>query len=100
MTLNGQDVVITIEKEKDYRTLSMNRLYWLFLNTIENETGTSANEIHEIAKRKFLPPRFVKFKDEEIKLPATTTKLSKIDFSNYLTKISDWVDIPIPQLEV
>jgi hypothetical protein len=87
---------IEIDKFKITRNNSQNNLYWKYLSLIEAETGNEANIIHEIAKRKFLPPRFVEFAGEEIKLPATTTKLSKADFGTYLDKIVAWTGIEIP----
>ena len=94
--LDGQRVRITVDKEKDIRTLKQNSFYWLYLGLVEEETGTPAEDIHEIAKRKFLRPRFVKFKKEEIKLPASTTNLDKLDFNKYMDKISEMTGVPIP----
>jgi len=93
------DVVVDIGKRKANRTTQQNRFYWEYLSIIEKETGEDANTIHEIAKRKFLPPQFVTIKGQEYKLPASTTKLSKQDFGFYLDKICSWTGIEIPKLE-
>ena len=94
--LNGKNVRVVLEDDKNARTLPQNRFYWLYLALCESETGTPAEDIHEIAKRKFLLPRFVKFKDEEIKLPATTTKIDPLEFMQYMDKIAMWTGVPIP----
>ncbi len=85
-----------LEMLKSTRTLSQNRFYWLYLNVIAQETGDDANSLHEYFSRTFLPPRFIKAMGKEIKIPATTTTLSKTDFSEYLDRISGLTNIPIP----
>jgi len=43
-----------------------------------------------------LPPEFKTILGVEIKLPASTTKLDKIAFGEYMDKISAMTNIPIP----
>lgn len=81
------------------RSGQQNRYYWEYLGLIESETGQDANELHEIFKRLFLPPKFVLYKSKEIKLPSTTTTLSKSDFSDYLDKICAESNVPLPDPE-
>lgn len=88
---------ITIEKFAKNRSIRQNNLYWAYLRLIESETGQESNDLHEYFKRKLLPPRFVEIFGEEIKLPATTTKLNSKEFGEYLEKISIITGIPIPQ---
>lgn len=94
--LNDGKYRVIIEKFIKSRSTQQNRLYWAYLRLIEYETGQDSNDIHEVAKRKFLPPRFVEIQGEKIKLPATTTKLNSQEFSEYLNKIESWTGIPIP----
>lgn len=88
---------VVIEKYFSNRSTQQNRFYWNYLRLIEYETGQDANDLHEVCKRKFLPPRFVEINGEEYKLPASTTKLNKAEFGQYLDKIEVWTGIPIPQ---
>lgn len=90
---------ITIELEKHDRSDSQNKYYWLFLGVIERETGENATDLHEFFKRKLLPPVFKKIRGEEIRLPASTTELSKADFGEYLDKIAALTEIPLPDRE-
>ena len=85
-----------IVRELPKRSTQQNSFYWFFLGLIEESTGQDANERHEIFKRLFLPPRFVKYKGKEIKLPSSTTGLNKADFGDYLDKISAETGIAIP----
>jgi len=97
--LAGKEIVLSIEPFVFKRSLRQNSFYWLYLGMIESETGENANDLHEIFKRKFLPPRFITVLGKEYKLPASTTKLDKLDFQNYLDKISALTEIPIPDPE-
>lgn len=85
-----------IEREVPVRTHSQNALYWAYLGFIEHETGNLSDDLHEFAKRKFLPPKWIKINGEEIKIPTSTTDLNKIQFGDYMDKICVWSGVPIP----
>jgi hypothetical protein len=91
--------VYRIEPEVHTRTLPQNKLYRFLLQDIELETGQIADDIHEWAKRKFLEPRIIKVNGEEMKIPGTTTGLNKIQFSEYMDKISSATGVPIRDTE-
>jgi len=94
------DVSVKIEKWKKDRTLDQNSLYWKYLTIIAEEIGEdSVDNLHEIFKRRFLPPQFVKVMGKEYKIPGSTTKLSTKEFTDYLDKIFRETEIPIPNLE-
>ena len=88
-----------LQKIQEKRSLNQNSYYWLYLGVIEVETGNNATDLHEIFKRKFLPPRFVTYKGKEVKLPRSATDLSKLDMGEYLDKISAECDVPLPDRE-
>lgn len=85
-----------IEMMKTTRTLSQNAFYWLYLGVIERETGNSANDLHELFKRILLPPRYINVMGREVKIPSSTSSLSKTDFSEYMEKICAETGVPIP----
>ena len=91
---------VSVEKRKNTRSISQSRYYWLYLEVIENETGNTASDLHEFFKRKFLRPVTKKILGEEIKLPASTTNLTKSDFGDYLDKIAALTLVPIPDREL
>lgn len=95
----GKKFIHEVEEDKPKRTSSQNNLYWKFLTLIEDETGNLADDLHKIAKGKFLAPRQVSVFGSKYTLSATSTKLSKHEFSNYLDKISAWSGVPIPDTE-
>jgi len=92
--MEGKEVKIS--KIDRSRTILQNRFYWEFLNIISRETGDDPNSLHEYLKRKLLPPVFITVRGEEIKIPASTTKLSKIEMGEYIDRISALVEIPVP----
>lgn len=99
MANEGKKLVVEIDLEKGKRTLAQNDFYWLYLGVIERETGNNATDLHELFKRKFLPPIPKKILGIEFKLPASTTNLNKIEFGEYLEKICAITGVPIPDIE-
>lgn len=89
-------VVIEIKLEKAARTLDQNAFYWLYLGQIEKETGNLATDLHELFKRKFLPPIPKTIMGISLRIPSSTKNLSKQEFGEYLDKISAFTEIAIP----
>ena len=68
------------------RNSDQNAKYWVQLSILEQHTGHSKEELHDIFKYKFLS--FDKmFFDSNYKILKSTTKLSKFEFCEYLNKI-------------
>lgn len=93
----GKNVVVEIELEKGKRTLDQNALYWVYLAHIEKETGNDSRDMHELFKRKFLPPIHKELFGIEYKIPSSTKSLNKQEFGEYLDKIAAFTEIPIPE---
>lgn len=87
-TFTPQDVLtVRIEKRKRDRTLEQNSLYWAILSVIAEETGHTENELHEIFKAKYLPPKFVAYNGQEYMLAPSTTGLSTKEMTTYIDRI-------------
>lgn len=85
---DGKKLVLDVNREKSKRSLDQNAYLWgVVYKVIADHTGYSETEVHEVFKRMFLPPRFIKWKGREIKLPNTTTELNKAEFGEYITRI-------------
>ena len=97
--LEGKSLVVEIYQEKNVRSLDQNALYWAYLRIISQETGNTQNDLHELFRRTLLPPQFKKILGRTIKLPASTTTLSKAEMGEYLDRIAAEVNIPIPNTE-
>lgn len=83
------------------RSLSQNRFYWFYLELIvsEGKGKDTAEDLHEFLRRKLLPPKFLTVRGEEIKVPRSTTELSKTEFGEYLEKICALTEVPLPNPE-
>lgn len=81
------------------RSINQNRLYWLYLEEIERETGNSANDLHELFRRTLLTPKFITVLGKEIKIPRSTTELTKTTFAEYMEKICAETGVEIPDAE-
>lgn len=92
----GKTYEIFLRESK--RSLSQNRYYWMYLELITSEGRgkDSAEDLHEFLRRKLLSPKFITVRGEEIKIPRSTTELSKTDFGEYLEKICALTEVPLP----
>ncbi len=97
--LDHEGAIYEIHQRTKKRTLSQNKLYWLFLEHIENETGNNADYLHELFRRTLLPPKFITVLGKEIKIPMSTTELNSYEFRNYMDKISAESCVEIPDTE-
>lgn len=95
---NNEGKTFRIELVENKRSLSQNSFYWFYLNIIERETGNSSSNLHELFKRTLLPPKFIKVMGKELKIPASTTELSKSEMSDYMEKICAETSVPIPDI--
>jgi hypothetical protein len=94
-SLDGE-VEIVVRKPKKKRSSNQNNLYWCYLSVIEQETGDSANDLHEYFKRKHLTPKFITARGQTIRIPRSTTELSTGEFGEYMDKIERECGIPVP----
>lgn len=82
-------LLVRIDRETGIRSSNQNNYLWgVVYKVIAEHTGYTENDIHEIMKRKFLPPDFITWKGQEIKIPGSTAKLDKGDsFPEYIERI-------------
>jgi hypothetical protein len=95
--------VIEIKEDKDSRSVKQNRLYWMWLKVIEDETGQPkvdfleggkwSKGLHTRFKCDYLDKEF--YADGSMKIPSTK-KLKVKDFAAYLERI----DMEIAQLGI
>ena len=98
----GKKLVVNIGLDKAKRSLDQNSYLWgVVYKVISDHTGSTENELHEIFKRMFIQPRFIKWKDTTIKVPGHTSDMNKVQFGEYIERIraevsSMGVTIPEP----
>jgi hypothetical protein len=81
--------VCNITEKKTKRSLDQNSRYWKLLTDLGRYLGYEADEIHELARYKFL------FDEVEVNgkwMPRlkSTTKLNTQDFTEYMDAIDRW----------
>lgn len=86
---------------KAQRSNQQNKYYHAYLKIIEMETGqdNKNNELHEYFKRIFLEPEKIVVFGKELKIPASTSSLSKVGFSEYIRKIELETGVTAPNPE-
>ncbi len=85
---DNKEYKIIITRKVVRRTLPQNRLYWLKIACICDETGSDKEQVHEEFKRMFLPRKNVKtLSGEIIEKPMSTTELSTKQFTFFIEKI-------------
>jgi hypothetical protein len=80
--LPAGDYVLVCKEIVEQRSTNQNRLYWLWLTMIADETGHAPNEMHEYFRMKFL-----KCHDKKFEYIRSTTDLNKDEFTKYLNQI-------------
>lgn len=91
---------LTIKKTKDKRTIAQNDLLWLWLTCVENETGTTKEDVYNHYCKKFLSkpdPMGDGFINE------TSSKLNTKEMADFMTKVhadisSEFgITLPLPE---
>lgn len=100
LNVDTKPLLVKIDRERSKRSLAQNNYYWNYLRIIANETGHTEDELHQLFKRVFLPPIFKVVLGQEIKIPRTTSELSKTEFGEYLDRICARTNVPLPDTKV
>lgn len=93
---------VRIERDVPIRSLSQNAFYWAWLGKVEQETGNASEDMHIYFRSIFLPKRIVKIKgkkEHQLETLGSTTKLSKVEFGEYMEKCARHTGIPLPTPE-
>src|ERR1051325_1242932 len=81
-------VAVTIEPIRSNRSLNQLAYLWgQVYPRIAYHTGHTPTELHEIYKRLLLPPQILKWRGREIKIPGSSTKLSKGEMAGFITRV-------------
>lgn len=78
---------ITIAPYRSKRSPEQNSLLWAIYEEIARETGNEKQDIHEAMKARFLDRRFLKLGDESLPIPASSTALDTMEFSEFVEKV-------------
>lgn len=92
---DGKVFEVTITKQRDKRSLPQNRLYWLWLACIMNETGNDKIDLHKFFSEKFLPKNIHEVFGEQVERAISTTILDTLQFTNYLERVQQFANVEL-----
>jgi hypothetical protein len=69
------------------RSLKANKLYWLWLRCIKDETGNDDEILHQYFRKRYLPYIVKQVFEEEVAVIPSTANLDSKQFSDYLEHI-------------
>ena len=81
---------VSIALKRETRTIPQNRLYWLYVTCIADETGNSKEDIHAYIKQTFLKIEDVVIGNVSIAKTLSTTSLNTAMMTNLINKIVVW----------
>jgi len=97
--LEGQNIEITISKQKSNRSIQQNRYLWGGCYKLISEyTGYTIEEVHELCKSMFLKKHLdivTKDKIERYTVIGSTAILDKVTFGEYVNNVRDWASIKL-----
>lgn len=82
---------VEIKEFRKNRSNSQNSLYWKWLSEIEQETGNSRDDLHEIFKRMFLGTETKTLMGKNVEVTRSTTRLNTKEFTEYLNSIEHYM---------
>lgn len=85
--LTNGEYIVTINRIKSHRTIPQNKLYFLWLNLIAEETGNTKDDLHDYFTAVFLEKQYKVLFNEEVEIRASTTRLSTKEFTTFLDNI-------------
>lgn len=83
----GKAYCVSVTRAKSRRSVSQNRLYWMWMNCLGAETGNDADTLHRFFAVKFLGVKHCDVFGREVVMPESTKFLDTDRFTRYLDEI-------------
>lgn len=83
----GKQYCVSVAKGGSRRSISQNRLYWMWLNCISSDTGNDVSTLHHFFAVKFLEVTHSNVFGRDVVMPVSTAELDAERFSRYLDSI-------------
>lgn len=87
-TLNNGEYTVTIKRTRAERSPSQNRLLWMWLRCIEDETGTPAEDCYKYYCHKFLY-RYVDIDGRAVRIVDGSSELDTAQMARFLDQVRD-----------
>ncbi len=95
-TLKGRRIVLTLNEAKRIRSLRQNAYWWsVCVHLVSEHTGYEPEEVHDLAKKMFLPKRVtVRGKNGRLRgrftIGGSTTKLKVDEMAAFIDRYKRW----------
>ena len=93
--LPDKKYIVKIELKREIRSLPQNKLMWMWLTCIEQETGNDKNDLHDYFKSLWLPVKQVNVLGKTIEKTVSTSELDSKQFTDYLERIQQFANIEL-----
>ncbi|MDR1884267.1 MAG: hypothetical protein LBR26_16025 [Prevotella sp.] len=87
--------MIEIKVQREKRSSPQNKLYWLWLACLQDETGEHKDNLHEYFKNRFLGVDEHQCLGHQFFMAKTTTKLDTLQFKNYLDRLQEFASVEL-----
>ena len=91
----GVEYEVEVKRYFKKRSIPQNRLYWLYIACIMDETGNDRNTIHNELREMFLPVRYGRLGDKVTKNLTSTTTLNTKQFKDYTDQVVVWAAVEL-----
>lgn len=81
---------VNISLKREIRTIPQNRLYWLYITCISDETGSSKDDVHSFIKQTYLRVDELVIGNSSIPQTVSTTKLNTKMMADLINQIVVW----------
>lgn len=85
---DGVEYAVEIAMKRHRRTVDQNRLYWLYVSCISDETGNDRETVHNELRRLFLPVHTATLGGRTVEKLTSTTTLDTAQFTRYIDHIT------------
>jgi hypothetical protein len=89
---DGKTFEVDIKQKREIRSVPQNKLYWLWLSCIMNETGNDKIDLHKFFSEKYLSKNLHEVFGEQVERTISTTILDTLQFSQYLERIQQFAN--------
>ena len=87
LNIDHREYSVEVKQYRKNRSNAQNRLLWSWIGIISDETGYTPDELHEYLKTRLLGVEEKTIMGHDIFIPKSTTKLTALEFTQYLEKI-------------
>lgn len=99
----GKAYDVTVVRHRERRSVDQNRLLWLWIKCISDETGQDKDDLHEYFKQKFLGFDTKTLWGTILYRPVSSSALDSLQFTQYLEHIRAFasselgIELPNPE---